>query len=176
MAATLVESMRELTLKEPAPAAEEISVQFKISGLGLFELEVEPTIAVRDVKKIAKDECNIEPEHMRLIYKGRQLKESETLECYDVESSEPIQLHFTAGHSAALGGCGGTGGGPRAKMGALRNPFSTPVRGVPGSKGMRSCRMSGRPGGMGLIRKYGILMKRQAFREKAEEIGFIKYR
>eukprot|EP00933_Yihiella_yeosuensis_P026422 TRINITY_DN204_c0_g1_i11.p1 TRINITY_DN204_c0_g1~~TRINITY_DN204_c0_g1_i11.p1 ORF type:complete len:177 (+),score=56.67 TRINITY_DN204_c0_g1_i11:71-601(+) len=176
MAATLVESMAELNLKEPAAAAEEILVQFKISGVGLFELEVEPSMAVRDVKKIAKEECNIEPEHMRLIYKGRQLKDAETLECYDVKGSEPIQLHFTAGHTAALGGCGGTGGGPRAKMGALRNPFSTPVRGVPGSKGMRSCRMSGRPGGMGLIRKYGILMKRQAFREKAEEIGFIKYR
>ena len=28
----------------------------------------------------------------------------------------------------------------------------------------------------GLIRKYGIMMKRQEFREKAEEIGFVKYR
>eukprot|EP00933_Yihiella_yeosuensis_P026421 TRINITY_DN204_c0_g1_i10.p1 TRINITY_DN204_c0_g1~~TRINITY_DN204_c0_g1_i10.p1 ORF type:complete len:177 (+),score=65.04 TRINITY_DN204_c0_g1_i10:69-599(+) len=176
MAATLVESMSELTLKEPEVAPEVMMVQFKIAGLGLFELEVEANTAVRDVKKIAKDECNIEPEHMRLIYKGRQLKDAETLECYDESGSEAVQLLFTAGHTAALGGCGGTGGGPRAKMGALRNPFSTPVRGVPGSKGMRSCRMSGRPGGMGLIRKYGILMKRQAFREKAEEIGFIKYR
>merc|ERR1712096_422106 len=29
------------------------------------------------------------------------------------------------------------------------------------------CRVSGRAGGMGLIRKYGILMKRQDFRERA---------
>ena len=42
-------------------------------------------------------------------------------------------------------------------------------------KGSRSCRVTGRQGGMGLIRKYGINMKRQAFRERAEDMGFKKY-
>ena len=56
------------------------------------------------------------------------------------------------------------------------NPFSQPVRGLPGSKGLRVSRMSARRGGMALIRKYGIMLKRQEFREKAEEIGFRKYR
>jgi len=56
------------------------------------------------------------------------------------------------------------------------NPFSTPVRGIPGAKGLRGSRVSGRRGGMGIIRKYGILMKRQEFREMAEQIGFRKYR
>merc|ERR1719238_1130002 len=92
------------------------------------------------------------------------------------KAGEPVQLFFTAGHSAMIGGVGGTGGGHRANLPPQRNPFSTPVRGLPGSKGLRSSRVSGRPGGMGLIRKYGILMKRQEFREKAEEIGFVKYR
>jgi len=36
-------------------------------------------------------------------------------------------------------------------------------------KGSRQCRVTGRLGGMGLIRKYGINMKRQVFRERAEE-------
>jgi len=35
--------------------------------------------------------------------------------------------------------------------------------------------MSGRKGGMGLIRKYGIDMKRQAFRENAKAMGWEKY-
>jgi small subunit ribosomal protein S29e len=35
--------------------------------------------------------------------------------------------------------------------------------------------MTGRKGGMGLVRKYGIDMKRQAFREKALEMGWEKY-
>ena len=42
-------------------------------------------------------------------------------------------------------------------------------------KGGRSCRVTGRPGGMGLIRKYGINMKRQVFRERALDMGWEKY-
>ena len=42
-------------------------------------------------------------------------------------------------------------------------------------KGSRACRVTGREGGMGLIRKYGINMKRQSFRERAEDMGFKKY-
>merc|ERR1719401_2312023 len=144
-----------------------ITVHFKVSGMGAFDLELEPTTAVRDVKKLAKECCNVEPEHMRLIYDGRVLKESDTLECYKAESGMAVQLMFTAGHTAMAGGSKPTV--------VQRNPFGTPVRGLPGSKGNRTSRMSGRLGGMGLIRKYGIMMKRQEFREKAEQIGFVKY-
>ena len=42
-------------------------------------------------------------------------------------------------------------------------------------KGGRACRVTGRKGGMGLIRKYGIDMKRQVFRLKAKEMGWTKY-
>lgn len=42
-------------------------------------------------------------------------------------------------------------------------------------KGSRACRVTGRMGGQGLIRKYGIDMKRQCFRERANDIGFVKY-
>ena len=42
-------------------------------------------------------------------------------------------------------------------------------------KGSRACRFSGRLGGYGLIRKYGINMKRQQFRLKAKEMGWVKY-
>merc|ERR1719382_2028888 len=141
--------------KEEVPTT--ITVSFKVAGMGTFDLELEPTTAARDVKKLAKECCNIEPEHMRLIYEGRVLKESDTLECYKAEKKIPVQLMFTAGHEGVLGG-----GKPTVQQ---RNPFSLPVRGLPGSKGNRSSRMSGRLGGMGLIRKYGILMKRQEFRE-----------
>merc|ERR1740121_673306 len=156
--------MSAMTLKsedrqEEVPTT--ITVTFMVAGMGTFDLELEPTTAARDVKKFAKECCNIEPEHMRLIYEGRVLKESDTLECYRPDAAAPyVQLMFTAGHTAMLGGS-------RGQI-VQRNPFSTPVRGLPGSKGLRTSRMSGRLGGMGLIRKYGILMKRQEFREKAE--------
>lgn len=42
-------------------------------------------------------------------------------------------------------------------------------------KGSRQCRVTGRMGGMGLVRKWGINMKRQTFRERALDMGFQKY-
>jgi small subunit ribosomal protein S29e len=42
-------------------------------------------------------------------------------------------------------------------------------------KGSRQCRVTGRYGGHALIRKYGINMKRQVFREKAADMGWVKY-
>eukprot|EP00606_Chrysophyceae_sp_TOSAG23-5_P001047 GSChrysophyteH2.ASY1.ANO1.746.1 assembled CDS len=42
-----------------------------------------------------------------------------------------------------------------------------------GSKGGRRCRVSGNQ--QGIIRKYGINMCRQVFRERAKDIGFVKY-
>merc|ERR1719162_2628602 len=132
-----------------------ILVSFRIAGLGEFELELEQTTPVRDVKKMAKDECNVEPEHMRLLYNDRVLKDSDTLECYSEAAGKAIQIHFTAGHTALSGGSQ-----PQRN---IRNPYNPPVRGISGSKGARPSRISGRPGGMGLIRKYGIMMKRQEF-------------
>ncbi|KAI5365031.1 Putative ribosomal protein S14 [Septoria linicola] len=43
-------------------------------------------------------------------------------------------------------------------------------------KGSRGCRVTGDKKKSGVIRKYGLNMSRQAFREKAEDIGFHKYR
>lgn len=41
-------------------------------------------------------------------------------------------------------------------------------------KGSRGCRVTGDKKKTGLIRKYGLNMSRQAFRENAEAIGFKK--
>mmetsp|Transcript_102649 Transcript_102649/g.162203 ORF Transcript_102649/g.162203 Transcript_102649/m.162203 type:complete len:184 (+) Transcript_102649:82-633(+) len=183
MAATLVDSMNNLTLKCDSEAPELLSVEFKVSGLTTFSLELEVGTAVRDVKKFAKEHCKIEPEHMRLIYKGRELKEGDLFE--EATTDEAVQIHFTAGHTALNGGgcmarsstsTGQPGVALRGMQGQPQNAYHQPVRGIPGSKGQRVSRMSGRRGGMALIRKYGIMMKRQEFREKAEEIGFRKYR
>mmetsp|Transcript_77917 Transcript_77917/g.216489 ORF Transcript_77917/g.216489 Transcript_77917/m.216489 type:complete len:191 (-) Transcript_77917:89-661(-) len=190
MAAELSESMTALSVKAAesgkSTSNAPIEVQFKVSGAdAAFALEMEPATAVRDVKKLAAEHCDIEPEHMRLICGGKVLQESDTLEGVEAGSRTPVQILFTAGHTALAGGgsnmrSGGSTGQPgqllRGQSQVQQNPFSTPVRGIPGSKGLRGSRVSGRRGGMAIIRKYGILMKRQEFREKAEEIGFCKYR
>merc|ERR1719188_2587620 len=170
MAVALVESMSALTIQEEheAFAEEAIVIAFKVPGLPAFELELAPTTAVRDVKKFAKEACNIEPEHMRLIYCDRELKDAETLECFEEDGEAPVRVLYTAGHAELLGGS--------VRQRADRDPYSLPARGLKGSKGQRVSRVSGRLGGMALIRKYGLLMKRQEFREKAEQIGFRKYR
>merc|ERR1711865_1250159 len=119
--------------------------------------------------------------------KGRELKEADIFDAKMAESDEAVQVLFTAGHEGLVGGgsimrSGGSTGQPGAVLRTMvnaqnqNNPFTTPVRGLSGSKGLRVSRMSGRRGGNGLIRKYGIMLKRQEFREKAEEIGFRKYR
>merc|ERR1719213_400908 len=122
---------------------------------------------------------------MRLLCNDQVLKGSSSVEDYNVRAGDTIQILFTAGHSGLVGGgqrgmSGGSTGQPgerlRGQNTVQQNPFTTPVRGIPGSKGLRGSRVSGRRGGMGVIRKYGIMMKRQEFREKAEEICFIKYR
>merc|ERR1719221_2458721 len=106
---------------------------------------------------------------MRLIHKDRVLKDSDVVAECKLEEDEPITIHFTAGNTGMMGGA-------RVKLQNQQDPFHLPVRGLPGSKGQRLSRISARHGGMGLIRKYGIMLKRQEFREKAEEIGFVKYR
>merc|ERR1712137_952134 len=104
---------------------------------------------------------------MRFLLGDSLLKNGEAVG----EVSGPIRVAYTAGHE---GLCGGSKPATFAQY--QKDPFRPPVRGIPGSKGLRMSRISARPGGMGLIRKYGILLKRQEFREKAEEIGFRKYR
>lgn len=41
------------------------------------------------------------------------------------------------------------------------------------AKGIRKCQFCGNV--RGLIRKYGLMTCRKCFRERAEEIGFVKY-
>merc|ERR1712137_551601 len=122
---------------------------------------------------------------MRLFCNDQLLKGSSTLADHDVTADDTIQILYTAGHTGLMGGgqrgmSGSSTGQPGEKLRVQTiqqlNPFTTPVRGIPGSKGLRGSRISGRRGAMGIIRKYGILMKRQEFREKAAEIGFVKYR
>merc|ERR1712194_783350 len=115
----LVQSMSDLSLQEEhQQVSPRVTVHFKVAGLGEFDLELEQSTSGRDVKQLAMDECNIQPEHMRLIYNDRVLKDSDTLECYEEE--QVVQIHFTAGHSALSGGSQ-----PQRN---IRNPYNPPVR------------------------------------------------
>jgi len=61
-------------------------------------------------------------------------------------------------------------------MAETRKPnklYATAPKGY--GKGARPCVVTGRLGGQGLVRKYGINMKRQVFRERAIDMGWVKY-
>merc|ERR1719512_342339 len=98
--------MDALTLREEEAQGSEsmIPVRFKVSGLPAFELELAATTAVRDVKKVAKEACGIEPEHMRLIYCDCELKDADTLERYRADDEAAVRVMYTAGHIEMLGG------------------------------------------------------------------------
>uniref|UniRef100_A0A7S1FIS2 Ubiquitin-like domain-containing protein n=1 Tax=Noctiluca scintillans TaxID=2966 RepID=A0A7S1FIS2_NOCSC len=145
-----------------------LKMQFNPVGEEGFELDLQPEMDIRDVKQLASEMCNVLPEHMRVLYKDRQLRNEEIVAECGLDGDEPLKILYTAGHAAMVGGS-------RPESRVQGNPFTTPVRGIPGSKGARSSRVTGRLGGNGLIRKYGILMKRQEFREKATQMGFRKY-
>merc|ERR1719401_347393 len=103
MAAELVESMEAMSLKgEPAAAAAH-SLCFKVPGVATFDLDVEPGTTVRDLKKAVTEKCSIEPEHMRLIQNGRELKGSDVISV-DNKEDAPVQVLYTAGHLALAGG------------------------------------------------------------------------
>jgi len=82
--------------------AETLDMHFMVSGATEFDLEFHPMTAVRAVKRLAHEYCAIAPEHMRLIYKGRLLKEDDTFEGLEIDA--PVQVMYTAGHEGLVGG------------------------------------------------------------------------
>merc|ERR1740117_1152748 len=116
--------MSELSLESRKDVMKTICVEFKVSGLGSFCLDLEPGTTVRDMKKLAKEECDIEPEHMRLVHNGRELKEADIFESEMAASDSPIQVLFTAGHTALVGG------GCQARSGGSTGQPGQPLRGT----------------------------------------------
>merc|ERR1719389_1218613 len=96
--------MTALSLDTTETTSQLLSMEFKVSGLDSFTLELEANTTVRDMKKLAQELCNIAPEHMRLIHKGRELKDADIFDVEMAESDAPIQVLFTAGHTALVGG------------------------------------------------------------------------
>jgi ubiquilin len=65
-----------------------LTIHFKVSGSGAatFALEVEPSMTVEEVKCLAMEPSGLEPEHMKVIFKGRILKDIDTMESIHVTS------------------------------------------------------------------------------------------
>jgi ubiquilin len=71
-----------------------IKITFKVNGsLGKsFDLDLEPCTTCSEAKKKAEAECGVEAAVMRLMYKGRILKDTDTLEANKVENGHTFHL------------------------------------------------------------------------------------
>jgi len=154
-------------------------MRLRAPGLTSFDLDLQPGLTVAELKHLAKEKCGIKPSCMRITMGGQVLKDTDVIEGNGVfDGGKGIQVTFQTGSEYLLGGADknyGLGRNVRSKQPKTVQQGCS-GRGIPGSKGLRCSRISGRFGGMGLIRKYGLLMKRQEFREKAGEMGWVKYR
>merc|ERR1719324_713214 len=167
-------SLGEESEHSDADQPEATKMRLRVPGLTSFDLDLQPGLTVAELKMIAQEQCGIEPSCMRITVGGQVLKDTDTIDNSGIfDDKEGIQVLFKAGSEYLLGG-GGFQPGPNNKPTKIVQ--GSMGRGIPGSKGLRGSRVTGRCGGMGLIRKYGIMMKRQEFREKATQMGWVKYR
>eukprot|EP00916_Digyalum_oweni_P027504 GHVL01044995.1.p1 GENE.GHVL01044995.1~~GHVL01044995.1.p1 ORF type:complete len:361 (+),score=70.30 GHVL01044995.1:47-1084(+) len=74
-----------------------VTVTFKVSGGTQFDMELLPSMTIQDVKNAAEEKCDLKAEHQRLIYKGRILKDADTIETLKVADGHTMHLVKGAG-------------------------------------------------------------------------------
>jgi ubiquilin len=87
-----------------------ISVSFKVSGSGgsTFTLELEPSTTVQELKSLASIQCSIEAEQMKIIFKGRILKNEDALESLQVAEGSTMHIVKSAPSASAANGAAAT--------------------------------------------------------------------
>jgi ubiquilin len=145
-----------------------IKITIRQSSGDQFEVEIGPKATVEELKKAcAEKQTAIAAEEMRLIFKGKILKDEMTLDEYKI--TDGLTIHLVKGKSANAGGAGapsegasttssagaagaGAGAGAAGAGAAGANPFGGMggmggFGGQPGMGGMGG--MGGFGGGMG---------------------------
>lgn len=72
--------------------ASTIKVKIKTMQAEIYELEVNKTIEISDFKSEIEKVSSIEKNAMRLAYKGKQLKDGETLDKFVKQDNEVVHL------------------------------------------------------------------------------------
>lgn len=122
-----------------------INVQFKVSGGTQFSMELEPAMTILEVKQKAEAQCNFAPEAMKIIYKGRILKNEDTLDSHKVEDGH--SMHVVRGMSSAATAPATTPAPVATPAAPASGDASGPDTGMPGM-GMPGMGMPGMAGGM----------------------------
>ncbi|SGZ49223.1 CIC11C00000002210 [Sungouiella intermedia] len=69
-----------------------IKVHIKSSGDKKYEVSVDTSSSIEDLKVIISAEADVPPERQRLIYSGKVLKDSETVASYKIQDGHTIHL------------------------------------------------------------------------------------
>ncbi|KAK6204262.1 uncharacterized protein RJT21DRAFT_5800 [Scheffersomyces amazonensis] len=69
-----------------------ISITIKSSGDNKYELTIDPTITVLQLKEQIAEQASIAADRQRLIYSGKVLKDTETIASYNVQTGHTIHL------------------------------------------------------------------------------------
>jgi len=81
-----------------------LSVNFKLSGAGnSFLLDLEPSVTILALKTLLTETTKLDPAQMKLIFKGRILKDDDTLESTKVESGQSMHVVKSAASAPTAG-------------------------------------------------------------------------
>lgn len=72
--------------------SETITINIKSSGDSKYEITVDPTSTVEDLKVIISAKADVPPERQRLIYSGKVLKDTETVSSYKIQNGHTVHL------------------------------------------------------------------------------------
>ncbi|XP_057415746.1 ubiquitin domain-containing protein DSK2a-like [Lotus japonicus] len=77
---------------EESKGAEEVNINVRCSNGSKFSVQVSLNSAVGSFKDLVARNCDIPVEQQRLIYKGRILKDDQTLQSYGLEADHTVHL------------------------------------------------------------------------------------
>lgn len=78
-----------------------ITINIKSSGDSKYEVSVEPSNTIEDLKAIISTKADVPPESQRLIYSGKILKDPETVASYKIQNGHTVHLVKSAAAKAA---------------------------------------------------------------------------
>lgn len=84
--------------------AEKIKLTLRQNSGSQFDVEVDPTATIKELKQACQDGAGMPADEMRLIFKGKILKDEQTLTDYKIENGCTIHLVKGKGGSSSTSG------------------------------------------------------------------------
>jgi ubiquilin len=88
-----------------------ITINIKSSGDNKYELVIDPSITILELKQEIATKADVTPDRQRLIYSGKVLKDGDTVESYKIQSGHTIHLVKSAAARATAGSGSGSDAG-----------------------------------------------------------------